>query len=186
MRKYSTSITISKLYNTLKSLNFKIGKNTIANYLFYLSQTFLIDFVELFTPSIKNSLQAPRKIYFVDNFLISKYSAKFSENFGRLMENTVFSELRRRGKEIYYWKDYQSREVDFIIREGFKTKQLIQICYDVSDYETKKREIRALLKASDLLKCKNLLVITWDYEGEEEIDSKKMKFIPLWKWLLFQ
>ena len=180
----STSITISRLYHTLKSLNFKIGKNTIANYLFYLSQTFFVDFVELLAPSIKNSLQAPRKIYFVDSFLISRYSSKFSENLGRLMENIVFLELKRRKKEIYYWKDYSQREVDFVVREGLKTKQLIQVCYDISDYETKEREIKALIKASKDLKCKDLLCITWDYEGEEKIDRKKIKFLPLWKWLL--
>ncbi len=185
----STYITISRLHKTLKSLNLRIGKNTLANYLFYLSQTFLIDFVEIISPSIKNTLQAPRKVYFVDNFLISKYSSKFSENYGRLMENVVFLELKRRQNknpllEIFYWKDYQQKEVDFVIKEGLKVKQLIQVCYDISDIETKERESKALVKASDLLKCKNLLCITWDYEGEEKFKNKRIKFIPLWKWLL--
>jgi len=41
-----------------------------------------------------------------------------------------------------------------------------------------------LLKASDELKCKNLLCITWDYEGVEAIERKKIKFVPLWRLLL--
>ncbi|HIP90350.1 MAG TPA: ATP-binding protein, partial [Candidatus Nanopusillus sp.] len=44
--------------------------------------------------------------------------------------------------------------------------------------------IRSIIKASDLLKCKDLLVITWDYEGREEFKGKRIKFIPLWRWLL--
>ena len=85
--------------------------------------------------------------------------------------------------EIYYWKSPQQEEVDFIIRRGIKIKQLIQVCYTIDDYDTKKREVKALLKASKELKCKNLLVITEDKEGEEKIDNKKIKYIPLWKYL---
>jgi len=71
-----------------------------------------------------------------------------------------------------------------VIKEGLKVKQLIQVTYVSSRNEIKKREIKALLKASEELKCKDLLMITWDYEGEEEIKGKKIKFKPLWKWLL--
>jgi predicted AAA+ superfamily ATPase len=65
-----------------------------------------------------------------------------------------------------------------------KIKQLIQVTYASSKDEIEKREIKSLLKASELLKCKNLLVITWDYEDELKIENKKIAFIPLWKWLL--
>ena len=61
---------------------------------------------------------------------------------------------------------------------------MIQVCYDL-DVNTKQREVKALVKASEELKCKNLLVITWDYEGEEEFRGKKIGFRPLWKWMLF-
>jgi len=65
-----------------------------------------------------------------------------------------------------------------------KVKQLIQVTYASGRDEIEKREIKALLKASEVLKCRDLLVITWDYGGEESIDNKKIKFVPLWKWLL--
>jgi predicted AAA+ superfamily ATPase len=61
---------------------------------------------------------------------------------------------------------------------------LIQVCYDVEDYNTKKREVDNLIKASEELGCKNLLVITGGYKGAEEIKNKKIKFIPLSEWLL--
>jgi len=71
-----------------------------------------------------------------------------------------------------------------VIKEGLKVKQLIQVTYVSSRNEIKKREIKALLKASEELKCKDLLMITWDYEGEEEIKGNRIRFKPLWKWLL--
>ena len=63
-------------------------------------------------------------------------------------------------------------------------KKLLQVCYDVENPETKRREIKALVKASDELKCNTLLIITKDYEGEEKKDNKKITYVPLWKWLL--
>ena len=53
----------------------------------------------------------------------------------------------------------------------------------MSDYKTKEREIKSLIKASDELKYGNLLIITDDFAGEEKAKNKKIKFIPLWKWL---
>jgi len=104
-----------------------------------------------------------------------------------LIENIVFLEiLRRREKELfdvfYYLKD--DFEVDFVIKQGRRAKKLIQVCYDISDYETKEREIKALIKAGKELNCKDLLCITWDCEGEEKVEGKKIKILPLWKWLL--
>jgi len=91
-------------------------------------------------------------------------------------------------KDSYYWKNAEKEELDFVIKEDIKVKQLIQVCYDISEPDTKKREIRALLKASKDLKCKNLLLINQNYLGEEELEwfgiKRKVKFIPLWKWLL--
>jgi len=103
------------------------------------------------------------------------------------MENIAVVDLARKKSlepiELFYWKDYQQNEVDIVIKQGFEVKQLIQVCSDIEDYDTKEREIKALLKASQELRCKNLVVITWEYEAEEKHGNKKIKFLPLWKWL---
>ena len=126
------------------------------------------------------------KIYINDNGLASNLG--FFPDIGKLMENLVFLELKKKELEgeyeIYYWRDYRQKEVDFVIKEGLKVKQLIQVTYAFARDEIDKREIKSLLKASEELKCKNLFVITWDYENEEKIDRKRIKFIPLWRWLL--
>lgn len=185
----STSYSISKLYNTLKSLNFEVGKGTIQSYLSYIENSYFLYSLSLFSFKIKDQMQYPRKIYFIDNGFITMLSSKFSKNLGRLYENLIFLELKRRlarepKQEIYYWRNQQKEEVDFVIKDGLKVKQLIQACYDITDYDTKKREIKDLIKASKELRCNNLVIITEDKEGQEKVGNKKIKYAPLWKWLL--
>ena len=75
-------------------------------------------------------------------------------------------------------------KLTFVIKKDKKIESLIQVSYINSKEEIKERETNALLKASKKLKCKNLIVITWDYETEEKFDGENIKFVPLWKWLL--
>ncbi len=177
-------------FNKLKNV-FGIKKvETIKNYVSYLSQTFLFFVLERFSFKLKQQMIAPKKVYCIDTGLINAISFRASKDLGKLMENLVVIELLRRKSywhdawEIYYWKDHQQREVDFVIKEEQKVKQLIQVCYNIEDFNTKERELKALDKASKELKCNNLLVITWDYEAEEEFKEKMIRFVPLWKWLL--
>jgi predicted AAA+ superfamily ATPase len=183
----SNYYSISKLYNTLKSLNYEIGKTTLQHYIEYIENSYFMFSLPIFSLKIKDQLQYPRKNYFIDNAFISALSTKFSKNFGRLYENLIFVELKRRSNsetEIFYWRDKTGKEVDFIVKEGLRIKQLIQVCYNVEDYDTKKREIKSLLKASRELKCSDLIIITESKDGEEKIKNKKIRYIPLWKWLL--
>jgi len=175
-------------FNRLKNI-FNLGSDhTAKNYLGYLEEAYIVFPVEKFSYKKKESLTGNRKVYVVDTGLINALSFKFSKNMGGIYENIVAIELLRKREtgdiEIYYWKDHSGKEIDFVIKKGLRIKQLIQVCYDVDEYETKKRETRALLKASRELKCKNLLVITEDYEAEEKIKGETIKFLPLWKWLL--
>ncbi len=91
--------------------------------------------------------------------------------------------------DCFYYKDHQGREVDFVVKEGLKVKELIQVCYDPSNEETKVRELRGLAEANKELRCKNLVLITSDTEKKEELDRKFgvkaiVHYVPLWKWLL--
>jgi len=109
------------------------------------------------------------------------------ENKGSKLENLIFLSLLRKGlkpnEEIFYYLS-NNEEVDFLIKKGRKIITLIQSCFDLSDYQTKERETKALIRASKELNCHNLLILTSNDEGEEEIKNKKIKFVPLWKWLL--
>jgi len=184
----SKEYSINKSYNNLKSLGYEIGKPTLQKYFSYIDNSYFTFSLPIFSYKIKDQLQYPRKVYFIDTSFINSISTKFSDNLGRLYENVVAIELKRRKRECYYWKNPEKEEVDFVIKKDTKIEQLVQVCYDITDPDTKKREIRALLKASKDLKCTRLLLINHDYSGEEEVEwfgiKRKVTFIPLWKWLL--
>lgn len=108
---------------------------------------------------------------------------------GRLAENIVYLTLKRKQvlypqKELFYWKDDQHREVDFIAKDGLNITNLIQVCWNINDERTKKRELVSLQKAMEKLKNANALIITGDTEGEVTLNGYKVKTVPLWKWLL--
>jgi len=170
-------------YNQLKKSNELGSVNTIIKYIFYLENAYLLFQVPYFSYSLRKQAANPFKVFAIDIGLRNAISFKFSKDIGRDYETMVAIELKRKNQEIYYWKNPQHEEVDFVIKRD-KVKQLIQVCYDINDHATKKRELRALIKASKELRCNNLLVITDNYEGVEKIKNKKIKFMPMWKWLL--
>ncbi len=174
-------------FNKLKNI-FTIKKvETIKNYVGYFENAYLIFVVERFSPKLKLQIIAPKKIYCIDTGIINAISFGLSKNIGKIFENIVYIQLLRTknySTELYYWKDHQQNEVDFVVKQGTKIKELIQVCYDIDSDKTKAREIRALLKASEELGCRNLFIITQTKEMEEKIENKKIKFIPLWKWLI--
>ena len=85
---------------------------------------------------------------------------------------------------LYYWKDYMGREIDFIIKNRDSITQLIQVTYASDKNEIDPREIEPFRVGASELKCDNMLVIAWDYEGTTLVNDKPILFTPLWKWLL--
>ncbi|MFP3909633.1 MAG: ATP-binding protein, partial [Archaeoglobaceae archaeon] len=172
-------------YHKIKNI-FEMGStHTAKNYTSYLEETYMIYLLSKFSFKHKELLASSKKAYVIDTGLINSLTFRMSENMGRLMENVVLVELLRRKStelEIYYWKDYQQREVDFVVKQGTEVIQLIQVTY--AESEINQRETKALIRASDSLRCKNLICITWDYEDSIQVDSKTIKCIPLWKWLI--
>jgi len=180
----SSLFSYGKILNLFKSMGFKMSKNTLIEYMRYIESSFFAFEVSIFSFNIKDQLQYPRKIYIIDTGLRNAVSFRASYDFGKLAENLVFLELKRQDLEIYYWKNNQNYEVDFLIREGLKVKELIQVCWKIEDEKTQKREIRSLLKAMDEFKIKEGLIITEEYDDIKEINNKRIVFKPLWQWLI--
>ncbi|RLJ02578.1 MAG: ATP-binding protein [Candidatus Aenigmatarchaeota archaeon] len=189
LNSFAKPTSIRKIRNSLQSLmKASVSPSTLSYYFEYFSLSFLYIFLPIFSYNIKDQEQYPKKVYCIDSGIINSILPKFSENIGRIIENVVAIELMRRKTktpemEIFYFRS-DEQEADFVVKQGLDIKQIIQVTYASGKDEIEKREIKALIKASEELKCKNLLCITWDYEGEEKIDRKKVKFMPLWKWLL--
>jgi len=182
---FSNEVSYTKLKNTLKFRSV----HTVQNYVRYLEDTYLVFHLDRFSFKQREQIKSPKKVYAVDTWMVNALAFTFSENIGKLMENTVAVELLRQRSgsgsrlELYYWKDQQHREVDFVIKEGADVARLIQACYDIDDPKTKERELKSLVKAAGELDCSDLLVITWDWECDEEFKGGDIRFVPLWQWL---
>jgi len=161
-------------YNKIKNIFSLRSVQTASNYISYLEEPFLIFLLPRFSYKAKERSVAVKKVYAIDTGMINAAGVSYTENIGRLYENIVFLELLRRGSELSYWQDMKG-EVDFV-----SGNELIQVCYSLN-YDTKKREVKSLLNAG---MGKKYLIITSDYEADERIEGKLIRFMPLWKWLL--
>jgi uncharacterized protein len=180
----SSNIGKTHSYNSLKNLIEVKSINTVKNYLEILENVYLFFGIDLFDFSIKRQIYNPSKIYSIDPALSRSVAFKFSHDSGHLYENFVFIELLRRNKEVFYWKSKRGKEVDFLIKEGLKVSQAIQVSLSLEDNNTRRRETEALLDAHKELNVENLLIITEDEDREEKAGDTKIKITPLWKWLL--
>ncbi|MBU3923618.1 MAG: ATP-binding protein [Nanoarchaeota archaeon] len=177
-------------YNSLMKLTKIDSVHTIEKYLDYLEESFIFFSVKRFSYKVKEQLSSIKKIYCTDNGMITSRAFQASPDFGRLYENLVAIELKKREMDnlidVFYWKNQQQEEVDFVVKKELKIVELIQVCYDMNP-KVKEREVRALVKAGKELKCKKLTVITKDYEGREKVDwfgiKAEVEFVALWRWL---
>ncbi len=180
---------VSAQYGTHKLatvLQFK-SEITLENYIAYLNEAYLTFSLKRYSTKEILRQRAPKKTYVVDNGFITAKAVQHSPNTGKLMENLVFIELVKRGKqpnrELFYYKTRNDREIDFICKEGYKVTELIQVCYDLSNIDTEEREVKALIEAAGELEVDTLTLITW---GEEKVIQKgkmTIQCIPLWKWI---
>ena len=185
---YLSNISALSTFKSIeRSLDMSI--TSVKSYTGYLEQAYLLFPLKRFSFKVKEQEKSPRKIYAIDTGLCNAVGFRFSENDGRLAENVVFVALKRKQNlnpdmELFYWKDVHHREVDFVIKDGLKVTNLIQVCWNVQDEKTKNRELRSLRKAMEELNVTNATVITGETEGEERLHDNTVKLVPLWKWLL--
>ncbi|MBE0433905.1 ATP-binding protein [candidate division WOR-3 bacterium] len=170
-------------FTKLKNLADVRSVHTVQNYINYLESAYLFFSLKRFSYKAKEQLKAPSKVYVYDAGFISALRLTLSPDYGRLMENIVAVELKRRGREIYYCKEKSWAEVDFLVKQGLKITELIQVCYDVTDRNVMKKETNPLLRAGKVFSCEDLKVITWDYTREESYNNARIVYLPLWKWL---
>ena len=162
-------------YNKL-SKRFQLGSaNTIINYVHYLSNSFLLSPLSLYTYSLKKRAVNPKKIYAIDTGLIHANTLSFNEDLGRILENVIYIELRRRYKEIYYHRNGQ--ECDFVVRKGNGLWSAIQVSYQL-DSDNLNREMNGI-KETEGSHVDEKLIITFDQEDR----LGDILVIPAWKWL---
>lgn len=164
-------------YNRIKNA-FNLGSvHTASNYVAHCEDAYLVHTLESYQEKKLTRYTLPRKVYSSDIALAGAMSGK-SER-GHELENTVFLELKRSSRRVYYYKDGNG-EVDFVVGNGEK---LIQVTDASSDVDIERRELKGLTEASRKLGCKELLVITWDYEGTVQMEGRKIRLAPAWRLL---
>lgn len=171
-------------YNQLQKVFDIKSPHTIKKYLSYCEDAYLLSQLSIFSFQLKKRMTSLRKIYAVDSGMINALTTQHSPNNGRLLENIVCIEFKRRKQDIYFYVTKQGREVDFVVHKNKKITQLVQVCYQLDNVETRTRELKALVEASTELFCNELTVLTEDTEGEEVIQGKTIHIVPVWKWLL--
>lgn len=177
----------SKTLNSFKSLGYKIAKQSLLDLEKFSQESYLFFFVPIFSYSVKDRSQYPRKAYLGDTGFM--YALEGKTDWGRLFENLVYLKLRRShlsSIEINYWKNRDGKEVDFVLREGLKAKEIIQVVYNFDEEKTKERELSGLIACAKEFGLKQGLVITKNVETKETKEGVRITFIPLWKWLLTQ
>ena len=173
-------LSINKMYNDFKSLGLKVAKQSLYQYIDYLEDAFIFYTVPIFTSNIREQNRNPRKVYCIDNGL--KELVSITKDSGKLYENLVFLQLRRKHKEICYFK--QKQEVDFCFYNENKEIELINVCFTLNDHQTRQRETEGLKEAMNALNTNTSILINNDLEEEIKVDGKTIKIVPLWKWLL--
>ena len=172
-------MSFTRVTNIVSSTGVKVGKTTIINYIEYAKDTWLISSIQNIAGKLVNKETNP-KYYFTDNGILNLFLLDGETS---LLENLVAINLLRkygRNDAVFFYN--QAVEVDFYIPDEAIA---IQVCYNLDNSDgTFDREISALLKLSNVLECKKLMVITRDSEQVLEIDHKVIEIIPVWKWLL--
>ena len=126
----------------------------------------------------------PRKIYAIDPGLVKACSRSIRSDWGHLLENFVFLELRRSTDMIEYYITKKGREVDFLVTDRTGQRSLIQVSSDMIGHDTRERELRALLEAMKECDLKQGTIVTLNQEETIETEAGHIQILPASLWAL--
>jgi predicted AAA+ superfamily ATPase len=150
---------------------------TFLEYFSFLRDAYLLEFVPMFSHSLKVQARNPKKAYVMDMGLYTENSISTSDNMGRRLENLIFLHLRRKYKQIFYYKG--KGECDFIAMEKNAVKKAIQVCMTIND-ENFDREYNGLLDAMQNLGLKEGTIVTLNQSDTFEKDGMTIKMTPVY------
>ena len=175
-----TLISVNKLYNDYKSQGYKIGKDTLQDYLSYLQEAYTLFTTPIYRNSVREEQRNPKKLYAIDNGFKKLFSISLSDDYSKLYENLAFLHLRRKSSEVYYFKAKQ--EVDLYVCTN--KEYLVNVSYLIEDEKTLTREINALKEGMRYFKLDRAYLVTAQRDELIEVDEGTIEVVPMWKWLL--
>lgn len=167
-------------YSTLQNISGVKSLSSIKDYLWYYEQSYLFFYLKKFDYSVKKQIMNPKKVYAIDPAISNRLGFNFSENKGRILENIIYLELLRRGKEVYYHAG--NNECDFLVKEGLKVTEAIQVAWAI-DTTNLRREIKGLQEAMQIHDLDTGVLITYD-AGDTHDTPDNIKIFLAWQWLL--
>ncbi len=173
--------SVNKLYNDFKSMGYKVSNNLLYEYSDYIQATFAALFISKFDYSELKQIKSEKKIYSVDNGMLSAISFAFSADSGKLLENMIATEMLKHNKEIFYYKN--GYETDFIMK-GSRSYIPIQVSYSLQNRDTKQREVNALVKTCNKFRLNRGIIVSFEEENEEVVNDIHIKTIPCYKFML--
>ena len=184
------NVTSEYSLNRLTEVTQVRSAHTVRKYLGHLEEAFLFFSLKRYSRKFREQARANRKIYCIDNGFVTARGFQFTDKIGALFENAVAIALHKQsldGKcETYFWRGERDEEVDFVIKQGPRIAQLVQVCWDMRRPATRRREVRSLLQASKALDCDNLLILTAGTAGEEDVEwfgtRRSIRLQPLAEW----
>lgn len=178
---FSSNIGKIFSYSTLQKISGIKSTGSVKNYLSYYEQSFLFFYLKKFDFSVKKQIMNPKKVYSVDPAFPNRLGFRFSENKGRVLENIIYLELRRRGKDVYYYKG--KNECDFLVKDGLKITEVIQVAYILDD-NNDTREFKGLKEAMKKYNVKKGLLICNYFDEKYYTIDTAIDIVNTWKWLL--
>jgi predicted AAA+ superfamily ATPase len=175
-----TLISVNKLYNDYKSQGYKVGKDTLQDYLSYLQEAYTLFTTPIYRNSVREEQRNPKKLYAIDNGFKKLFSISLSDDYSKLYKNLAFLHLRRESSEVYYFKGKQ--EVDLYVRRD--KEYLVNVSYMIEDEKRLQREVNALVEGMKYFNLSKAYLVTAQRDETIELDEGTIELIPMWKWLL--
>lgn len=176
--------SINSLTGYLKSLGHKAPKSAVSDYLSWFEDAYVLFTVRIFDASLARANTNPKKIYCIDHSMVTSISSGILVNSGHLLENLVFTAIRRAMPEIFYYKTRNGREVDFIAQGQDRSRMLVQVCESLANPQTRKREITALTEAMGELNLPQGTIVTRHEDDKMSVETGNIDVIPAWQFLL--
>lgn len=176
--------SVNRLTGYLKSLGHNAPRTAVSDYVAWFEDAYFLFSVRIYDASLARSNTNPKKVYCIDHALVSSAASGILINSGHLLENLVFTALRRVNPEVFYYKTKSGREIDFIVPMRGRPQLLVQVCESLAGPQTRKRELTALDNAMEELSLKEAIIVTRNEDDAVKTDSGTVRIVPAWRFLL--
>lgn len=182
LQNLTSTTSINKIYNELKSQNHKVGKNSLYDMVDWSVSVYFLLKVNKYNDSIIKIEASNKKYYIIDNGLLNAISYRFSDDYGKLLENLIAIHLYRKyHSKIFYFQE--KKECDFVVMELDKVVGAYQVCWDLTDLKTREREIAGLFEAMEKFDLQEGFIITNDEQRELDYKGRKINIQPAYKFI---